>query len=118
MGKRILNGLMKICQLERNLMSFVNDGGVRIEKMQRQKKKIGMGIHLMRNEKTCNLRKRVQTNEQKNCIGKYELMIDENDSEHMFDYLINKEDAPFMKDGKEGGEEKKFEMIGTPSERT
>ncbi|GKA34167.1 hypothetical protein Tco_0720596 [Tanacetum coccineum] len=64
------------------------------------------------------LEKESPNQQAKDCIGKYELMIDENNLEHMFDYLINKEDTPFMKDGKEGGEEKKFDMIGTPSERT
>ena len=44
-------------------------------------------------------------------------MINDNDLEYMFDCLLDKEDTPFMKDGHDGSKVKKFEIIGTPSER-
>ncbi|GKE19052.1 hypothetical protein Tco_1426629 [Tanacetum coccineum] len=51
------------------------------------------------------------------CIGEYELMIDNNDFEYTCDYLLSK-DATFVVDKeKERLEEKMCKLLGTPYER-
>ncbi|GJY28170.1 hypothetical protein Tco_0403937 [Tanacetum coccineum] len=51
------------------------------------------------------------------CIGEYGLMINDDDLEHMFDYLLAKDGPSFMEVEKEEMEGMKCMMIGTPSER-
>ncbi|GJU07320.1 hypothetical protein Tco_1123750 [Tanacetum coccineum] len=51
------------------------------------------------------------------CIGEYRLMINDDDLEHMFDYLLAKDGLSFMEVEKEEMEGKKSKMIGTPNER-
>ena len=51
------------------------------------------------------------------CIGEYELMIDENDLGYMFDCVLDKDEKHFMESGYDGSDAKKFEMVETPSER-
>ncbi|GJW98551.1 hypothetical protein Tco_0180359, partial [Tanacetum coccineum] len=51
------------------------------------------------------------------CIGEYELMIDDNDFEYTCDYLLSK-DATFVVDKeKERLEEKMYKLLGMPYER-
>ncbi|GJX34642.1 hypothetical protein Tco_0246199 [Tanacetum coccineum] len=50
-------------------------------------------------------------------VGEYGLMINDDDLEHMFDYLLAKDGPSFMDVEKEAIEGKKSMMTGTPSER-
>ncbi|GJW41627.1 hypothetical protein Tco_0067472 [Tanacetum coccineum] len=67
--------------------------------------------------KRLELKKMPPSNASYECIGEYGLMINDDDLEYMFDYLLAKDDPSFMDVDKEEMEGMKSMMIGTPSER-
>ncbi|GKB96901.1 hypothetical protein Tco_0983038 [Tanacetum coccineum] len=67
--------------------------------------------------KRLELEKMPPSNASYECIGEYGLMINDDDLEHMFDYLLAKDGSSFMDVEKEEMERMKSMMIGTPSER-
>ncbi|GJV72178.1 hypothetical protein Tco_1492173 [Tanacetum coccineum] len=67
--------------------------------------------------KRLELKKMPPRNASYECIEEYRLMINNDDLEHMFDYLLAKDGMSFMDVKKERMEGMKSIMIGTPSER-
>ncbi|GJU75137.1 hypothetical protein Tco_1272207 [Tanacetum coccineum] len=51
------------------------------------------------------------------CIGKYELMIDDHDFDYMCDYLLSNDGPFFMNEEKERVDEGKYKLVGTPQDR-
>ncbi|GKD64315.1 hypothetical protein Tco_1306423, partial [Tanacetum coccineum] len=51
------------------------------------------------------------------CIREYGVMINDNDFKYMCDYLLSKDKSSFMNDIAERIEEKRYKLVGTPSER-
>ncbi|GKB83036.1 hypothetical protein Tco_0949931 [Tanacetum coccineum] len=51
------------------------------------------------------------------CIGEYRLMINDEDLEYMFDYLLAKDGPSFMEVEKEEMKGMKYKMAGTPCDR-
>ncbi|GJU40248.1 hypothetical protein Tco_1193205 [Tanacetum coccineum] len=67
--------------------------------------------------KRLELEKMLPSNASYECIGEYGLMINDDDLEHMFVYLLTKDVPSFMEVEKDDVEGKKSKMIGTPCER-
>ncbi|GJS20455.1 hypothetical protein Tco_0449087 [Tanacetum coccineum] len=115
--RTIMIGLNLMHLLGKDSINSVKDGGEK-EDIKKELDDGKWSTYVPNDEwKHLELEKMPPNNASYECIEEYRLMINDDDLEHMFEYLLAKDGPSFMDVEKEEMEGMKSMMIGTPSER-